>query len=248
MTGDERTKRHPARPIGPEPEEVARYLRHHPDFLLRRPDLCEEILPSLAGGDGVVDMRMALLQRAQDCNEELRAEVARLADTARTLQAEQGRVLSATRALMGADNFESLVERVGQDLPALLQVDAVALAVEQRDDTPCDSRRPARMRGLVQLPAGTVQDILGKRDDIRVGPCPHGTPEVFGSATGLIRAEALMRLTVSAKTPPALLGLGARDPDRFSLGRATEAGVRSLLLFLAAGLGELVRTWLLLPR
>lgn len=248
MTGDERTKSFPARPLGVGPEEVARFLRHNPDFLLRRADICEEILPALQAGESVVDLRMALLQRAQDCNEALRAEVARLADTTRNLQAEQSRVLSAVRALMGAESFESLVERVGQDLPALLQVDSVALAVEQRDDAPCDRRPPARLRGLVQLPTGAVEGLFGPHEDILIGPCAEGTEAVFGSAAGLIRAEALMRVTVSAKTPPALLGLGAREADRFSLGRATEAGCRALLLFLAASLGDLVRTWLTLPR
>lgn len=248
MTGDEQTKREPHRSSTVGPEEVARFLRHSPDFLLNRPDLCEAILPDLDRGPGVVDLRAALLERARDANDDLRREIATLADTTRQLQAEQTRVLSAARALLGADSFEALVGRVGQDLPSLLQVDCVSLAVEQRDDAACDRRPPAHMRGLVQLAPSGVDALLGEGRDIWVANETEGEREVFGSSAGIIRAQALMRVTVSDKTPPALLGLGSRDDQRFLLGRATESGGRALLLFLAASLGELVRTWLVLPR
>ncbi len=248
MASDEQSDPLAQRPAAPDAEEVARYLRRNPDFLLKRPDLCEDILPELKGGDGIVDLRAALLDRARGANEQLRREIACLAETTRALQAEQGRILAASRALLAAKNFEALVAKVGQDLPSLLQVDIVALAVEQRDEMLCEKRRPTRLRGLVQLAPGTVDRLLGKKTDIAVSAEGHGTPEVFGAGAGLVRAEALIRVTVSDKTPPALLSLGTRDLERFTLGRATEAGGRALLLFLAANLGELVRTWLVLPR
>ncbi len=248
MVSDEQRKPQTDRTPAPGAEEVARFLRRNPDFLLNRPDLCEAILPELEGGDGVIDLRAALLDRARGANEQLRREIARLADTTRALQAEQSRVLAASRALLAAKSFEALVAKLAQDLPSLLQVEVVALAVEQRDEMLCEKRRPTRLNGLVQLAPGTVDSLLGPKADILVNSQAHGSPEVFGSAAGLVRAEALMRVTVSDKTPPALLGLGTRDAERFELGRATEAGGRALLLFLAATLGELVRTWLVLPR
>ncbi|MBC6416435.1 MAG: DUF484 family protein [Rhodospirillales bacterium] len=247
MGSDKQTERVTAKPCIASPEEMARFLRHNPDFLLNRPDLCEAILPGLGCGEGVFDLRAALLERARVTNEALRQEIACLADTARNLQAEQHRVLAAARALLSADSFEGLVGKVGQDLPSLLQLDAVALAIEQRDEALCETRRPTRMRGLVQLAPGMVDRILGSKSDIEVAACPHGMPEVFAAGAGSIRAEALIRLTVSDKTPPALLGLGSHDEARFALGRATDGG-RALLLFLAAMLGELLRTWLALPR
>lgn len=248
MASDEQSKPLAERTAAVGADEVARFLRRNPDFLLSRPDLCEAILPELDHGEGVVDLRAALLDRARAANEQLRREIAQLADTTRALQAEQSRVLSASRALLAADSFEAMVAKVGQDLPSLLQVDVVALAVEQRDEMLCEKRRPTRLNGLVQLAPGTVERLLGPKTDIAMSTEGHGTPEVFGSAAGLVRAEALMRVTVSDKTPPALLGLGTRERERFDLGRATEAGGRLLLLFLAANLGELVRTWLVLPR
>ncbi|MBC6405544.1 MAG: DUF484 family protein [Rhodospirillales bacterium] len=248
MGSDKQTECVTAKPGIASPEEIARFLRRNPDFLLNRPDLCATILPGLDCGEGVVDLRTALLERARVANEALRQEIARLADTARNLQAEQRRVLAAARALLSADSFEGLVGKVGQDLPSLLQLDAVALAIEQRDEALCETRRPPCMRGLVQLAPGMVERILGSESDIKVASCPHGMPEVFGAGAGLIRAEALIRLTVSDKTPPALLGLGSRDEARFALGRATDGGGRALLLFLAATFGELLRTWLALPR
>lgn len=248
MASDEQSKPLAERTPAVGAEEVARYLRRNPDFLLSRPDLCEAILPEMDGGEGVVDLRAALLDRARNANEQLRREIATLADTTRALQAEQSRVLAASRALLSSDSFEAMVAKVGQDLPSLLQVDVVALAVEQRDEMLCEKRRPTRLNGLVQLAPGTVDELLGSKSDIVMSSKGHGSPEVFGAGAGLVRAEALMRVTVSDKTPPALLGLGTRDLERFDLGRATEVGGRLLLLFLAANLGELVRTWLVLPR
>ncbi|GAB5468647.1 MAG: DUF484 family protein [Rhodospirillales bacterium] len=248
MSGDEQTKSPLFKPETLSADEVARYLRRNPDFLLSRPDVCEAILPELDGGPGVVDLRAALLDRARDANDQLRVEIAQLADTTRSLQAEQERILLASRALLSADSFEALVGKVSQELPPLLQVERVSLAVEQRDEMRCAKRQPTRLRGLVQLAPGAVDHLLGSETDIAVAGCERGCEAVFGAASGVIRSEALMRLTVSAHTPPALLGLGARDAQRFLLGRATETAGRALLLFLAATLGELVRTWLVLPR
>ncbi|MEO1190869.1 MAG: DUF484 family protein [Pseudomonadota bacterium] len=248
MAGDEQPKGNRYYPAPPTAEEVARYLRRNPDFLLSRPDVCESILPALDAGPDVVDLRAALLDRARDANDALRSEIASLAGTTRSLKAEQERVLCACRALLAADSFEGLVGKVSQDLPALLQVERVSLAIEQRDEMRCATRRPTRMECLVQLPPGAVDDLLGSKADLEVSTCEGGSPDVFGTTAGLIRSQALLRLTVSTHTPPALLALGAREADRFALGRATETAGQSLLLFLAATLGELVRTWLILPR
>jgi uncharacterized protein YigA (DUF484 family) len=65
---------------------------------------------------------------------------------------------------------------------------------------------------------------------------------IFGAAAGLVASQALIRLEISPATPPALLALGARQPDQFHQGQGTE-----LLTFLAGVLENCIRAWLDLP-
>ena len=53
-------------------------------------------------------------------------------------------------------------------------------------------------------------------------------PALFGSAAGLVRSQALLRLDVSEHAPVGLLCIGTRRSDKFHPGQGTE-----LLSFLA---------------
>ncbi len=70
----------------------------------------------------------------------------------------------------------------------------------------------------------------------------EGNPSAFGEAADLVRSAALVRLEISASTPPALLAFGSRDSEKFHPGQATE-----LIGFLAAALESIIRGWLTLP-
>ena len=66
--------------------------------------------------------------------------------------------------------------------------------------------------------------------------------ELFGAAAGLVRSEALIRLSIGDATPEALLALGSRDAEHFQEGQGTE-----LLGFLARVVEGSIRGWLNLP-
>jgi uncharacterized protein YigA (DUF484 family) len=89
------------------------------------------------------------------------------------------------------------------------------------------------------LPRGTVDELLGsERDVLLLGDTP-GEAELFGSAAGLVRSQALLRLRVSENTPAGLLCIGTRKPDKFHPGQGTE-----LLCFLARALEITIAAWL----
>jgi uncharacterized protein YigA (DUF484 family) len=99
-----------------------------------------------------------------------------------------------------------------------------------------------RLGGLVQLELGTVDDLIGRGRSVTLVKTTKSQAALFGAASGLIRSQALIRLSVSRKTPPALLALGSRRPEQFREGQRTE-----LLTFLARALERCIRTWLKLP-
>jgi uncharacterized protein YigA (DUF484 family) len=87
-----------------------------------------------------------------------------------------------------------------------------------------------------------VDAVIGPGRTIALRSDIEGDPAIFGAAAGLVRSEALIRLTISRGTPPALLALGSRDAEQFHSGQGTE-----LMSFMAQALEKCVRAWLNLP-
>jgi len=226
---------------GAEPSEaaVAEYLRRHPDFLARHSELLDVLeAPARDHGEGVVDLQQFMMDR-------LRAEITRLREsrddlvhTSRINMNAQARVHQAALAILGARNFEHLIETVATDLLVILDLDAITICVEQ----PSDGGVPSRLRGVHQLQPGTVETFMGgQRQSVFLAEIV-GEPELFGEAAGLVRSAALLRLHISDATPPAMLALGSRAPDQFEPGQGGD-----LLSFLARALERTIRLWLDLP-
>ncbi|MGH6934331.1 MAG: DUF484 family protein [Dongiaceae bacterium] len=219
--------------------QVADYLRRHPDFLAHHPDLLDgQVAPARKRGDGVVDLQQFMVERLRRDIARLRADQDDLLANSRDNQSTTERIHRAALALLGAESFEHLIETVTTDLAVFLDVDAVALCIEAADD-----KTPTTMvEGVQLLTPGAVDRILGfdrnalLRDDVA------GDPIVFGGSAGLVRSDALIRLTISEKTPSGLLAFGTRHPGYFNPGQGTD-----LLNFLAHLLEHCIRTWLNLP-
>lgn len=250
----------PADPIGagapaepPKPErlvaaDVAAYLRRHPDFLSRRPELVSLLkAPAREMGEGVVDLQQFMLDRLRTDNARLKLVQRKLIATSRSNLANQGRVHSAVLAMLGATTFEHLITVVTDELTLLLDIDAVGLCVEAThgaaDRLPGQIAGGALPGGIQVLEAGSVDDLLGPTHDVLLRPDVTGDPVIFGpSASGLVRSDALVRLRVSSAAPVGLLALGARKPNTFNPGQGTD-----LLQFLAQVIEHLIRAWLDLP-
>lgn len=219
--------------------QVADYLRRHPDFFGRNPDLLAEIEPPARDcGEGVVDLQQYIV-------EHLRAELSGLAAardalvvTGRNNLSAQARVHKATLALLAAKSFEHFIETLTTDLAVILDLDVVTIGVEQNGS---DSAR-AQTAGVFRLEQGTVDRLIGPDQAIALRETVNGDPAVFGPGAGLIASDALLRLSISGTTPTALLALGSRQADQFHPGQGTE-----LLAFLARVVESCIRGWLSLP-
>jgi uncharacterized protein YigA (DUF484 family) len=222
--------------VSPSAAEVADYLRRYPDFLIENPDLLEVLAPApLDRGEGVVDLQRFLVERLRQQVAELRRAHDELLAVGRANMMAEARVHRAVLALLSANSFEHLIEIVTTDLAVILDLDVVALGVEQATD----ELPPVRLGGLVQLQPGAVDELIGRSRSIAFGGPPEGSDKVFGGASTLVKSHVLLRLSISQKTPPALLALGSRRGEMFRRNQRTE-----LLSFMSRALERCIRAWL----
>jgi len=217
-------------------QDIIAYLRQHPDFLDSHPEALRLLrAPSREIGGDVVDFQHFQIER-------LRRDLARIGTEHRTLiaasrgnLASQGRVHKAVIAILAAPSFEQLLQTVTTDLAVLLDVDVVTIAVES---TAAPAGRLS-LQGIHLLKDGTVDALLGAERTALLRANAAGEAVLFGSAVGLVRSQALLRLTFGRGAPIGLLCLGTRQPGRFRPGLGTEG-----LCFLARALGITIAQWL----
>ncbi len=224
--------------------QVVRFLRENPDFLERYPQLLSVIRAperqfedaDEAGGE-VVDLQGAMLSRMRSELAQREEQSSELIDASRANLQSQNRVHAAVIAILSARSLDHMIEILTIDLAGLLNVDAVALCLEGGMVTPTSAQ------GVRVVPVGTIDKILDVSRTVSLRENVEGDRRIYGEAAGLVRSEAMLRLSVREDAPCALLAMGSREPDRFHTGQGSE-----LLTFLARILEHSIRTWLDLPR
>jgi uncharacterized protein len=225
-------------PIGPQQigsRDVIAYLKQHPDFLDRHPEALRLLrAPTREVGEGVFDFQHFMIERLRDELARVNLEHRTLIAASRGNLASQGRVHKAALAILGAPSFEQLLQIVTTDLAVLLDVDIVTLAVES-------TASPTRLmpHGIHLLKAGTVDALLGADRNVLLQADLPGDAALFGGAAGLVRSQALLRVSIGRGAPTGLLCIGARRVGRFNPGLGAE-----LLGFLARVLGITIAQWL----
>ncbi len=226
--------------------DVAAYLRRHRDFLAKRPELFGLLAaPARDIGANVVDLQQILLEKLRAENARLKLTQRKLIANSRSNQAIQSRVHQAVLALLAATTFEHLIAAVTDELALVLDIDAVGLCLEATHGAAGHVNRLSggRMPGIQILAAGSVDELLGEGRDVLLRPDVVGDPHLFGmSAASLVRSDALVRLSISSKSPTGLLAMGSRRLGSFNPGQGTE-----LLTFLANVIEHSIRAWLHLP-
>jgi uncharacterized protein YigA (DUF484 family) len=217
--------------------QVIAFLRQNPGFLADH----EELLPLLTPpayrrGDNVVDMQRFLLERLREELGRVKGQQRLLISTSRSNLMSQNRIHAAVLALIGASSFEHLIQTVTSDLAVMLDIDVVTLCVEAGDQP---RERHPNLVGLQLLEPGVVNQILGPKRDALLADHTSGDAEIFGAAAGLVRSQALLRLSVGGRAPEGLVALGSRRPAKFKPGQGTE-----LLCFLARALEIVIAEWL----
>ena len=214
--------------------QVVDYLKRHPTFLQRHPELLDsQMAPARSHGDGDVVLQQFMVERLRRDLTRLRGLQDELVANSRANLSTQDRIHRSILALLDAESFEHLIEIVTTDLAVLLDVDVAALCVEASNGS-----SPRSVEGVQVLPAGFVDKLLGT-GEVLLRDDADGDETIFGPAAGLVRSDALIRLAVGRSAPPALLVFGTRHPGYFNPGQGTE-----LLSFLARVIEHCLRQWL----
>jgi hypothetical protein len=220
--------------------DIIAYLRRHPDFLDSHPEALRLLrAPTREIGEDVFDFQHFQIERLRRDLTRVNLEHRTLIAASRGTLASQGRVHKAVLAILAAASFEQLLQTVTTDLGVLLDVDVVTIGVES---TAAPAGRLS-LHGIHLLKAGAVDGLLGAERGTLMRADAPGDPVLFGSAAGLVRSQALLRLAFGRGAPMGLLCIGTRQPGRFHPGLGTE-----LLCFLARVIGITIAQWLNPPR
>ena len=217
-------------------EQVADYLREHPDFLGRNVDIvADQSAPDRWQQNGVVDMQQFMVARLQEEMESLRTCAQDVIETGRNNMSNQFRTHKAILSILSAQDLDIALRTITDEWPLLLDVDTVAL---------CFEPSPVPNAGLVSshihaLELGGVGFIIDDLHEVQLFRKFNGPASVFGSASDLVRSAAVSRIYEDEYMPAGLLALGSRTPDMFQPGQGTE-----LLAFLTKVLSLVLHRWL----
>jgi uncharacterized protein len=220
-------------------DDVVAYLKAHPDFFNEHGELASELsIVPRAQGPGVIDMQQAILKRLRTEIDKLKTERTEIIANSKQNQIVQNRIQAAVISIIQATTFEKMIHVVTHELPELLDVDFITLAIEANEDAP----KRAPVRGVYVLAPGAIDAAIGPDKHARLRSNIVGEEAFFGDVARFVKSDVLMRLKVSSGSPDAVMCFGARDGEAFGPDMATE-----LLFFLAKVLENTMRAWLDLP-
>jgi uncharacterized protein len=140
----------------------------------------------------------------------------------------------AVLAAVDAEGLDHLIHIVTQLWPDILGLDAVAVALFVGD-----KGLRADASGLQFVERRLIERSVEGIGGVLLRGVEKGHP-LFGPASDLIRAEALVRLESAPPLPSGLLALGQRRPQGFETRHGSE-----LLVFLGRVLSRTMGRWLL---
>jgi uncharacterized protein YigA (DUF484 family) len=227
----------PALEKGITEEQVAGYLRAHPDFLSRNVDIVAgQSAPGRWQQNGVVDMQQFIIVRLQEEMETLRACAQDVIETGRNNMSTQFRTHKAILSVLSAQDRDTALRTIMDEWPLLLDVDAVALCFEP---SPTPNARLVSSH-IHTLERGGVGFVIDDRHEVQLFRKFNNPEPIFGSASDLIQSAAISRIYEDEYMPAGLLALGSRTSDMFQPGQGTE-----LLAFLTKVLSLVLHRWLL---
>ncbi len=213
---------------GIDEASVAAYLREHPDFFERHPQVLTALEVPHRPGGAAVSLIERQVARLRERNAELEGRLAELMRAARDNERVGNRLLGLGRGLLEADSTDAVVATVRETLLSDSGVDEVVLrlidpraAADRADPNRYldpDSDDGAALAG----PLAAGAPVCGTLTQQQIAALFRGRTDAIGSA-------ALVPLR--AGQPIGVLGLGSRDPEHFQADMGT--------LFLGQ-LGELV--------
>lgn len=201
-------------PRGPSAQEVAAYLRRHPDFLIEHPDLALTLRIPRQNGPAT-SLAAYQLEVLREHNAELKRRLQELVQLAHENERLSLRVHAFALSLMRARSRGEALSRTVAALREDFATEAVRILLH--DVEPSLSHED----WLVHLPRTDPRFLLF-HDTVekRLVLCGRLKPEklevLFAHRAGEIRSAALLPLPAAG-----LLAIGSTDPERFHPGIGT---------------------------
>lgn len=220
-------------------QDVLNYLKDNPDFLKTTPEAADLLVPAKDRSKGrkVADFQYYLVEKVRADKENVEKQTADIIESARSNMHNQTRIHAAVLKLLEAESFQDFIHTITMDLNAILNVDLTCLVVE----TNGHNMTALNLNGIRLVPEGTINSWMGDKEHLLENDI-YGIEEIYGGGAGLVRSQAILRIDVSAMTPPAILAFGSRDPETFQPGQGTE-----LISFIARIIERSMRAWLNVP-
>lgn len=192
-------------------ESVAAYLRRHPDFLARNPDVVAALrVPHECGAAvSLIEFQVETLRRQGD---DLRRRLADLVDNARSNEEVSRRLHRLVLALVESPALDEMFTTLYQGLEEGFGADMLCLRLFAMPRQPED-------RGLAELVApehpakAWFTDLFEGRQPV-CGPATGEEYEwLFGARAATLGSAALLPLGLGARD--GVLAIGSSNPSRF---------------------------------
>lgn len=203
-------------------------VRAHPELILEDPSVMQALVQAFDAtrGDNIIDMRTMAMQKL-----ELRLD--RLEDNHRTVVATAFENMSGMQQIHRAalelgrhnDDIHSFFEALDQNVPQILRIQSICVLCETRVSP--QVLAPAKtIPALRFVPVGSLQALTSggggfPRQRILMQAANTSTQHFHGKQAHYIGSEASITLDLGAQRLPAMLLMGAQDPNTFSASKGT---------------------------
>jgi len=218
--------------------DVGEFLRTHPDFFSRNPDVLIQMQSPGRYSDlpkGIVDFQSVMVDRLRDEVRNLTACTQDVIETSRNNMTHLTRTHASVLALLSAQDANHMARILTDDLPLLLDVDFVAFGFEQN----IKAEAALRLPGVRMLPLGYIDAHVGIGGEVALVQDLLDDGTVFADHCQDVHSAAIARLRAGSHTASGLLILGSTTLGTFHPGQATD-----LLNFLARTIEKLLNKWL----
>jgi uncharacterized protein YigA (DUF484 family) len=224
----------------PEASIVLKYLQKNPEFLIENPELLEILKTSPRwkenNDDNIVDIQTLMLDRMRTKSTTLKNAADLLISTTRSNMMIQTRTHAAVIAMLEAKSIESLVNLVSDELPIILDLDAVSLCMEKSNN----NLQLLDKTNIKWIAQGYVNKIMGDRNTkTKLIENSKRDEQVFGRLSNTIKSTAYGRLQFDEEIFTGFLALGSRTPGAFHEEQGTE-----LLNFTTRAFELILNRWL----
>lgn len=229
------------------PDDIIAWLRKHPDFFNKNPDILEHLTPPKAvtgkqpKKGGVADFQFYMVQRLKADRDDVLESAKEIIETSRINMNNQTRYHQAVTRLLDARTFEEFISTITLDFASILDVDIVSVLVESDSG----AIPHTAITGIRLVTPGSIDHLMrGKAIILEPFLMPVDTSEaIYGGGATLVKSHALLRLETAKHMAPTVIAFGSRDPSLFEGGQGTE-----LLNFLGDVIAKMIHLWLNLER